>query len=336
MLHIPKLFNEHGSDDFESQAIIGGNPTGVANLNKVRYGWATSTYKRMLDNFWRPEKINLTEDKLNIKSLTPEEAEATKDTLSGLIFLDNFQVNNLPNIAQYITCDAVKHVLVVQEFQEVIHSQTYQYMLESLYNSFERDEIYNRWRNNAALKKRCQSIADIAQRFTANPCEETFDDVLLANLNLEGIYFYQGFNYFDHLRHRKKLVNCGSEIDYIRVDEKIHVGIFINLLRERWVSKQKIMDSIDFGVRNEIEWCTETYGNRILGKSTRSDTQYCKWLGNQLAEKCGCPPIYENVDNPYQFLDNSNATGGQRKNFFESGGVVEYDTAESVEGWDEL
>lgn len=336
MLIIPKLFNEAGSDDFESQSLVNGNPTGIANLNRVRYQWAISTYNTMLDNFWRPQKINLTEDRLSIGKLTKEEDAAVKDTLSFLIYLDSFQVNNLPNIADYITCPAVKNVLTVQAFQEVIHSETYQYILEALYPSFERDQIYNRWRDNEALLERNKAIANVAQAFVDNPNEETFDDVILANYCLESIYFYQGFNLFDQLRHRKKLPMTGSEIDYIRTDEKIHSGIFANIIKERKIPKEKIIKALVEAGNNEKKWCTSTYGNNILGITTKSSSQYMDWLVNKNAEKVNVEPVYEGVENPYQYLEQSTGTGMQRKNFFETGGVTEYDTAESVEGWDEL
>lgn len=333
---IPKLFNEEGGDGFHDQALVGGNPTGIANLNNVRYTWAVTTYNTMLNNFWRPQKINLTEDKLSVATLTKDEDEALKDTLSFLIFLDNYQVNNLPNIAEYITCPAVKHVLTVQAFQEVIHSETYQYVLEALYPSFERDQIYNRWRDNEALFKRNKALADIAQRFKDSPDDEAFDDVLLANYCLEGIYFYQGFNFFDQLAHRGKLVGTGAEIDYIRVDEKVHMGIFANIIKERGIPVEKIHKAIRSACLNEIEWCINTYGNKIIGITTGSSERYIKWLGNDRCARLGAPPVFDEVENPYTYLESATGVGMKRKNFFESGGVVEYDTADSVPGWDEL
>lgn len=47
-----KLFNASGSDSYEDQAIIGGNPTGIANLNNVRYSWVQPLYRKMVGNFW--------------------------------------------------------------------------------------------------------------------------------------------------------------------------------------------------------------------------------------------------------------------------------------------
>ena len=47
-----KIFNSSGDDSIESRQLIGGNPTGIANLNSVKYKWASSLYKIMLNNFW--------------------------------------------------------------------------------------------------------------------------------------------------------------------------------------------------------------------------------------------------------------------------------------------
>lgn len=336
MFAVPKLFNENGSDSFEDQVLVGGNPTGIANLNSVRYKWAAPIYRTMVGNFWIPQKISLVDDKVSIKNLEPDEDKALRDTLSFLIFMDSFQANNLPNIAEYITCPAVKNLLVVQAFQEVVHSESYQYILESLYPSFEREEIYNRWRDNPVLAKRNQFISKIAQEFVDNPTEEGFDKVLVGNLCLEGIYFYQGFNFFDQLAHRKKGVQTAKEIDYIRRDELTHIGIFVNVIKERNVNQDLIIAMVREAVENEIDWCKSIYGNRILGISEKSSESYVKWLANDRLSRLGIQPIYVDVENPYKHLEEANKEGKKRENFFESGGVTSYDTADSVSGWDDL
>ena len=53
------LFNHQGNDDAVNRAIIGGNSTGIANLNNVRYKWASSLFNTMLNNFWIPQKVDL-------------------------------------------------------------------------------------------------------------------------------------------------------------------------------------------------------------------------------------------------------------------------------------
>src|SRR6187402_2789335 len=119
----------------------------------------------MLNNFWIPEKISLVDDKVTIRELTKDEMEAFKNTLSFLIALDSMQVSNLPNIADYITAPEVGGLFTLQAFQELIHSQSYQYLLQELFPNMEREEIYNHWRNNPLLLKRNKFIAGQYQQF---------------------------------------------------------------------------------------------------------------------------------------------------------------------------
>src|SRR5690606_24803630 len=154
------LFDKNATDDIETQNIVGGSSTGILNLNNVKYKWAPKLFREMLGNFWVPEKVNLQEDKITVKHLTDAEDKSLRSTLSFLIYLDSLQVNNLPNIQSYITDSAVSNLIGVQQFQEIIHSASYQYILESLYPSYERDEIYNLWRNNPLLEERNSFIAE--------------------------------------------------------------------------------------------------------------------------------------------------------------------------------
>lgn len=332
------LFNENGGDGYEDQDIINGNPTGIANLNNVRYSWVNPLYRTMVGNFWVPQKVSLVEDRITLSELDEQEEEAVRKTLSFLIFLDSFQVNNLPNVAEFITCPGVKNLLAVQAFQEVIHSETYQYILEALYPSMKRDEIYNMWRTHEPLRKRIKFISDIAQKFVDNKDKDSFIDVVIANFILEGLYFYQGFGYFHQLAHRKKLVQTDKEITYIQTDELTHMGIFINILKELGVEqyKERIIDMFKQAVEQEIEWCHDVYGDKILGISKKSSEQYVKWLCNDRLGRLGIPEVYEGVDNPYKHIENASKQGATRGNFFESSAITSYDTSESVDGWDLL
>lgn len=335
MLERVKLFNELGGDSFSDQALFGGNPTGIANLNNIRYGWVNPLYRTMIGNFWLPQKVSLVEDRVSIKTLTQDEDSAVRDTLSFLIFLDSFQVNNLPNIADYVTNPAVKNLLTIQAFQEVIHSETYQYIMEALYPSQDRDAIYNRWRDNEALKQRNKFVASIAEEFAENKSTENLHKILVANLVLEGVYFYQGFNLFDQLAHRGKIVGTAKEIDYIRRDELTHVGLFTNMIKEVKPSVDLVHSLFEEGVNQEISHCKTTYGNRILGISEISSEKYVKFLGNDRLARIGYPPLYENAEDPYKHLTQSNKEGSKKENFFETS-VTSYDMADSVDGWDDL
>lgn len=329
-----KLFNVEGDDSLSAQKIVGGNPTGILNLNNVKYSWVKGFYRVMTGNFWVPERVSLVEDAVTVVKLTEAEDQAVQSTLSFLIFLDSLQVNNLPNIFDYITDSGVKTLGTIQAFQEAIHSQSYQYILEGLYENKTRDAIYNEWRNNPLLRKRNALIAEQMQDFADSPTEEGFKRVLIANLALEGIYFYCGFNLFDQLSSRKKLVQTQKIIDYIRTDEASHVALFTKIIHESMDTKAEeewIKEFVYKAAEQEIEWSNAVYGDRILGISPKSTRQFVQHLANKRLRGIGLSPIYEESTNPYQHLELEG-----RSNFFESSQNTSYSRSEAVDGWDDF
>ena len=330
-----QLFNADGSDRYADQLLIGGKPTGIANMNTVKHQWAVSIYNTMLGNFWIPQSVDMTDDRRTKELLTEDEKESTYNTLGFLIFMDSYQFANLPNIADKTTSPIVKMCLDSQAFDETIHTMAYQYMAETLLPTSQRDDIYNRWKDVDALKERIQTISDIGQAYLDDPSLETFYDGLVHNLIVEGLYFYQGFNYFDQLSHRNKITQCAKQIDYIRRQEYTHRGLFVNYIKEIGVDDKFIIDRLKKAVVNETKWCHYVYGDRIMGISKKSSEQYVKYLANSLLSSLGIDEVYKDVTNPYLHLELASKQGGSRENFFETT-VTSYDQAGSLSGWDDI
>ena len=330
------VFDADGNDSMESRSITGGKSTGIANLNSVKYKWASSLYKIMLNNFWIPEKISLVEDRNTIKELTPDELEAFKNTLSFLIALDSMQTANLPRMSAFITAPEVSAIYTIQEFQEMIHSQSYQYMLQELFPSYERDEIYDYWRTNPLLLKRNKMIASKYQSFIDNPTHDNFKVAVAADFALEGIYFYNGFNFFYQLASRNKVPNVAKMIRLIENDEVTHVSFMNYQVKELFdLQNEKdvalLTDTIKEATEQEIEWGKAIYGDKILGISEKSTEEYLKFLANQRSKLVGTGVLYKGFNtNPYAYLD-----GAKRENFFETK-VVEYSQSTAVSGWDDF
>lgn len=333
----PKLiFNADGDDSLSMRQLIGGNPTGIANMNDIKYKWASPLWTIMVNNFWIPEKVSLVEDKVTIKELTPDELVAFKNTLSFLIALDSMQTANLPKIADYITAPEVSAIFVIQAFQEQIHSKSYQYILQELFPSVDREEIYNYWRTNPRLLERNKFIAEQYDKFNNDKTLENYKIALAADFALEGVYFYDGFNYFYQLASRNKGVGVSKIIRYIENDEVTHVNFMVNLIREVFDTKnpadvELLRSTMKTAAEHEIAWGHDVYGNRILGVSEESTEKYVKWLTNQRAKVLGIPVIYPGfTTNPYAYLDIK-----KKENFFETS-VTEYSQSTSVDGWDDF
>jgi ribonucleoside-diphosphate reductase beta chain len=242
----------------------------------------------------------------------------------------------LPNLSSYISAPEVNSLLTLQEFQEQIHSQSYQYILQELFPSLDREEIYNYWRTNPLLLERNKAIADKYQRFVDNPSEESFKVAIAADFALEGIYFYNGFQFFYQLASRNKAVGVSKIIQYIENDEVTHISLMNYIVREVFdlnntEDKKILVDTLIEATESEIKWGQAIYKN-ILGVSGRSTEEYVKYLANQRAKLLGLGVLYKGYNkNPYEHLDKEE----KRENFFETT-VTEYSQSGSVKGWDDF
>lgn len=343
LLEPMKLFNPAGNDDVAVRTIIKGTTTGLFNLNAVKYPWAKSMYQVMIGNFWVPEKVSGLKDDARMfhQDLSESEQRAYKGILSFLIFLDSLQTVNLPHLSDYLTSPEVNLLVSIQAYQEAIHSQSYATILETVVDSHEREEIYYFWRDDATLLARNKYIGQIYQDFIDEQSDTNFFRAIVANYLLEGIYFYNGFAFFDTLVDSQKMPATGRMIAYIRRDELTHVTLFANIIREirkefpAIYDEEMIRTMTGVAVKQEIEWSRHILGENIVGINAQTIEDYTKWLANQRLGNLGIAPLYpDNIANPYKHLDRLQDPNGDRSNFFEST-VVNYTQSSSLKGsWD--
>jgi ribonucleoside-diphosphate reductase beta chain len=338
-----KIFNPDGNDDVAARTIIKGNTTGLFNLNATKYAWAKKLYPVLVGNFWLPERVKgLKEDAVMFtKVLSVDEQRAYKGILSFLIFLDSIQTVNLPNFADYVTAPEVNLLLSIQAYQEAIHSQGYATILESVVGSVERQEIYYLFRSDSVLLERNKHVGAIYQKFIDEPTDENFFRAMIANFLLEGLYFYNGFAFFDTLVDHGKMPATGRMIAYIRRDELSHVILFGNILLEikrefpeMW-NEKVIQDLTRTAVEQEIAWSTHILGEKIPGITNETVRGYTKWLANERLAYLGLQPLFPEVgENPYKHLERHQNLENDKSNFFETT-VINYTQSSTLKGdWD--
>lgn len=336
------IFNAQGDDSVENRSIIKGNTTGLFNLNAVKYSWAKNMYQVMIGNFWVPEKIGgLNDDAVMYKNLTPGEQRAYRGIISFLTFLDSIQTVNLPKFADYITSPEVNLVLAIQSYQEAIHSQSYTTILETVIDAKERDDIYYFWRDDEVLLKRNNFIGQIYQDFHDDPTDRNFFKALIGNYLLEGLYFYNGFAFFDTLVYGSKMTATGRMINYIRRDELTHVTLFANIIKDirrefpEMVDDDLIVEMFHEAVKQEIDWTNHIIGNDVPGITLATTEQYTKWLANERIHQLGMEGLYSaTIKSPYKYLEALADNNSERTNFFEST-VTNYTQSSSMNGsWD--
>lgn len=296
------LFNPEGDVEVQKRKIIGGNTTNLNDFNHMKYGWVSSWYRQAMNNFWIPEEINLSVDVKDYKMLPKAERRAYDKILSFLIFLDSIQTANLPSVSEYITANEVNLCLSIQAFQEAVHSQSYSYMLDTICEPQERNDVLYQWKEDTHLLKRNEFIGNLYNAFQEEKSPRMLIRTMIANYILEGIYFYSGFMFFYNLGRNHLMPGSVQEIRYINRDENTHLWLFRNILLELKKEEPELFTEKDIeeyremireGCEQEIQWGHYVIGDEVQGLTKEMITDYIQYLGNLRCMNLGFSPIYE-------------------------------------------
>lgn len=325
-----QIYNPDSTENVNERRIFGGNPTGIFELNNIKYQWAYNLWEMMLNNTWFPKEVDMTRDVNDYKQLTQNEKTAYDKALSQLIFMDSLQTNNIiDNVNPYVTSPEVNLILVRQSFEEALHSQSYAVMVDSI--STNSAEIYDLWRRDMMLKSKNDAIAKIYQELAKNPSESNFVKACFANQILEGIYFYSGFTYIYTLARSGRMLGSAQMIRFIQRDEVTHLVLFqniINTLRKERPDlfteelRAEVIEMFQEAVKLETEWGRYITGGQILGLTDEILEQYIQFLADERLRAVGFEKLY-NVKNPIKWVDDFAKFNDQKTNFFE-GTVTNY------------
>lgn len=325
-----KIYNPESTESVNERRIFGGDPTGIFELNNIKYQWAYNLWEVMLNNTWFPKEVDMTRDVNDYKNLTASEKDAYDKALSQLIFMDSLQTNNLiDNVNPYVTAPEVNLILVRQSYEEALHSQSYAVMVDSI--SQNSEEIYELWRRDMMLKSKNDEIAAIYTRLAEDPTESNFLKACFANQILEGIYFYSGFTYIYTLARSGKMLGSAQMIRFIQRDEVTHLVLFQNLIntlrRERpdlftEELKAEVYEMFRSAVKLETAWGQYITQGQILGLTDEIVEQYIKYLADDRLTSVGFEKLYD-VEHPIKWVDDFAKFNDQKTNFFE-GTVTNY------------
>jgi ribonucleoside-diphosphate reductase beta chain len=320
-----KIYNPDSTESVNDRRVFGGNPTGIFELNNIKYQWAYNLWEMMLNNTWFPKEVDMTRDVHDYKLLTDAEKTAYDKALSQLIFMDSLQTNNIiDNINPYVTSPEINLILVRQSFEEALHSQSYAVMVDSI--STNSAEIYELWRRDMMLKNKNDAIASVYLELAANPSEYNFVKACFANQILEGIYFYSGFTYLYTLARSGKMLGSAQMIRFIQRDEVTHLVLFqnlINTLRKERADlftpelRAEVIEMFKEAVRLESEWGKYITQGQILGLTDNIVEQYIQYLADERLNAVGFDKIY-NVANPIKWVNDFSKFNDQKTNFFEA------------------
>lgn len=225
------------------------------NWNRIQDDKDLEVWNRLVNNFWLPEKVPLSNDIQSWNTLTPDEQTLTMRVFTGLTLLDTIQgtVGAVSLIPDAITPHE-EAVYTNIAFMESVHAKSYSSIFSTLCSTKEIDEAF-RWSiENPNLQKKAQIVMEYYRG------DEPLKRKVASTL-LESFLFYSGFYLPMHWSSRAKLTNTADLIRLIIRDEAVH-GYYIGY------KFQKGLEKVDQAKRDEIKDYTfsllyELYDNEI-------------------------------------------------------------------------
>jgi len=190
------------------------------NWNKIEDEKDVEVWNRLVNNFWLPEKIPLSNDVQSWNTLTPVEQQLTMRVFTGLTLLDTIQgtVGAVSLIPDAITPHE-EAVYTNIAFMESVHAKSYSSIFSTLSNTKDIDEAFRWSTENVNLQRKASIVMDYYQG----------DDPLkrkVASVLLESFLFYSGFYLPMWFSSRARLTNTADLIRLIIRDEAVH-GYYI-------------------------------------------------------------------------------------------------------------
>jgi ribonucleoside-diphosphate reductase beta chain len=225
------------------------------NWNKIQDDKDVEVWNRLVNNFWLPEKVPLSNDVQSWNTLTADEQQLTMRVFTGLTLLDTIQgtVGAVSLIPDSLTPHE-EAVYTNIAFMESVHAKSYSSIFSTLCSTKEIDDAF-RWSvENENLQKKAAIVMEYYRG------DEPLKRKVASTL-LESFLFYSGFYLPMYWSSRAKLTNTADLIRLIIRDEAVH-GYYIGY------KFQKGLELVDQAKRDDLKDYTfsllyELYDNEV-------------------------------------------------------------------------
>jgi ribonucleoside-diphosphate reductase beta chain len=290
------------------------------NWNTVPDKVDKTIWDKLLQNFWLPEKIALSNDLKTWSTFSADEKLATTKVFAGLTLLDTIQSKvgaiELLGDAQTPHEEAVMTNI---SFMEAVHARSYSSIFSTLLSSDEIDEAFLWARSNPYLNKKADIIMGIYRG--TDPQKKKIASVLL-----EGFLFYSGFFMPFWWSSRAKLTNTADIIRLILRDESIHsyyIGYKFQKALRQFPLREEELKAFAYELTNqlydnEVRYTRELYDEIGL---TEYVLPYIRYQGNKALAALGFealwPPSQTEVT---PTIMSALSLGGENHDFFSGAG----------------
>ena len=331
----------HVHNDQLKEPMFLGQPVNVARYDQQKYEMFEKLIEKQLSFFWRPEEVDISQDRIDYAALPEHEKHIFISNLKYQTLLDSIQGRS-PNVAllPLISIPELETWVETWSFSETIHSRSYTHIIRNIVN--DPSVVFDDIVTNKEIQKRAGDIAgyydDLISyasyynllgegKHTVNNRTITIDlrelkrklYLCLMSVNaLEAIRFYVSFACSFAFAERELMEGNAKIIKLIARDEALHLTgtqFMINTLRSgeddpemAEIAKECEQDCYDLflqAANQEKEWAGYLFENgSMIGLNKDILCQYVEYITNIRMQAVGLKLPFQVKSNPIPWINN--------------------------------
>lgn len=334
------IFCQTHNDQLKEPMFL-GQPVNVARYDQQKYEMFEKLIEKQLSFFWRPEEVDVSQDRIDYADLPEHEKHIFISNLKYQTLLDSIQGRS-PNVAllPLISIPELETWVETWAFSETIHSRSYTHIIRNIVNnpSIVFDDIVT----NEEIKKRATDIAGYYDdlitysnyynllgtgKHDINGQTITIDKrelkkklyLCLMSVNaLEAIRFYVSFACSFAFAERELMEGNAKIIKLIARDEALHLTgtqFMINTLRSgeddpemEEIAKECEGECYELFLQaaiQEKEWAEYLFSSgSMIGLNKDILCQYIEYITNIRMQAVGLKLPFETKSNPIPWINN--------------------------------
>ncbi|MCW5197742.1 class Ia ribonucleoside-diphosphate reductase subunit beta [Buchnera aphidicola] len=316
-----------------------GQPVNISRYDQQKYIIFEKITEKQLSFFWRPEEIDLSQDRIDFQKLPIHEKNIFLKNLQYQTLLDSIQGRS-PNIAflPIVSIPELETWIETWSFFETIHSRSYTHIIRNI--SHTPSKIFNEIICNKHIINRAKDIAkyydqliqltyywnlfgkgkykinNIDKKINLNILKKKLYLCLISVNALEAIRFYVSFACSFAFAEREMMEGNAKIIKLIARDESLHlIGTqhILNILhkepeegmlqikKECQKNAYKIFKKVS---KQEKNWAKYLFKNgSMLGLNQEIICQYIEYITNIRMQSIGLNPFFKIYSNPIPWIN---------------------------------
>lgn len=331
----------HVHNDQLKEPMFLGQPVNVARYDQQKYEMFEKLIEKQLSFFWRPEEVDISQDRIDYAALPEHEKHIFISNLKYQTLLDSIQGRS-PNVAllPLISIPELETWVETWSFSETIHSRSYTHIIRNIVN--DPSVVFDDIVTNKEIQKRAGDIAgyydDLIRyasyynllgegKHTVNNRTITIDlrelkrklYLCLMSVNaLEAIRFYVSFACSFAFAERELMEGNAKIIKLIARDEALHLTgtqFMINTLRSgeddpemAEIAKECEQDCYELflqAANQEKEWAGYLFeSGSMIGLNKDILCQYVEYITNIRMQAVGLKLPFQVKSNPIPWINN--------------------------------